>query len=146
MARITALSPVILCAGLGFGLAVGPLRRPGARPEVAPRYVFVPVEKGALRLNTTTGEVSLCSGANGAGACAPVPDGEHGGGEATRALQDRVAALEARIAALEADDPSAEARRDEETLDRVMVLTERMMRRFFGIVRDMREDFESGSL
>lgn len=146
MARIPALSPFLVCGGLAFPLVVNSAAAQEPRPEVAPRYVFVPVEKGALRLNTTTGEVSLCSGADGAGACAPLRDQAHGGSDSVRALHERVAALEARIAALEADDVSAEARREEEALDRVMVLTERMMRRFFGIVRDMKDEFESGTL
>ncbi len=144
MSPIPALSTVVLYAALGLAVAAASAGAQEPRPEVAPRYVFVPVENGALRLNTSTGEVSLCSGANGAGACAPLPDQAKAGSETIRELQDQVTALEARIASLE--DPSAEARREEEALDRVMVLTERAMRRFFGIVRDMKDDLESGRL
>ena len=143
MRYVSVLLPIGLHAALTLA---GPAVAQEPRAEPPPRYVFVPVEKGALRLNTGTGEVSLCSGAEGAGACAPLPEQVRSGEVAAAALQDRVSALEARIAALEENSRSADSLAEEETLDRVMVLTERMMRRFFGVVRDMKEDFESGRL
>lgn len=148
MARLSALLPVIaVCGGLALSVVSAPAAAQETGGEAAPRYVFVPVEKGALRLNTGTGEVSLCTGADGAGTCAPLPDDERGGRDDVAALQDRVSALESRLAALEDKSPSLQSRREEEeALDRVMVLTERMMRRFFGMVRDMKEDYESGRL
>jgi alkanesulfonate monooxygenase SsuD/methylene tetrahydromethanopterin reductase-like flavin-dependent oxidoreductase (luciferase family) len=110
-------------------------------PGVAPRYVFVPVEAGALRLHTRTGEVWLCAGADGAGACTPLPDQGHAAEVA--ALERRVAALEARVAALASPDVALS---DEEAMDRVMTLAEGMMRRFFGMVRDLKADLEREDL
>lgn len=140
MMRLSALP-------LALALAAAPALAPAAAQEplaIAPRYVFVPVKAGALRLHTGTGEVSLCTGADGAGSCNPLPDAARDPGHIGR-LEERLAGLEARIAALEADAPAA-ALSDEESMDRVMVLADRMMRRFVRMVRDMKEDVESGEL
>ncbi len=118
----------------------------GQEPASASRYVFTPVEEGALRLNTETGEVSLCAGAPGSRACTIVPDEARDAAPQPAASDDRIAALEARIAALETQlKTRLFAVSDEEAMDRVMTLTDRMMRNFFGLVREMKRDFEGGS-
>lgn len=111
----------------------------------AGRYAFVPVEEGTLRLDTATGEVSLCTGEAGARACKLLPD-EASADLQAAGLADRIAALESRIAALEAQRQSGELLTDEEAMDKVMVLADRMMRRFFGIVQDMKRDMEEEAL
>jgi hypothetical protein len=122
---------------------------PAAAQETVanPRYVFTPVDEGALRLNTETGEVSLCAGMPGSRSCTLVPDEARAAATATPASEDRIAQLEARIAALEKQikEGSGPAS-DEEALDRVMTLTDRMMRQFFGLVREMRREFEGETL
>ncbi|MDQ3558467.1 MAG: hypothetical protein M3453_04635 [Pseudomonadota bacterium] len=124
--------------------AVAPAR--GQEPENRGRYAFVPVPEGALRLNTQTGEVSLCSGEGVALACKLVPDTEAappaGAGEAS----GRIAALEARVAALEARPVVGDILPDEEALDRVAVLADKVMRRFFGLVREMKRELEDEEL
>ena len=116
-------------------------------PAVAPRYVFTPVDEGAFRLNTETGEVSLCAGLPGSRACTLVPDEARDTTAGVAPSEDRIAALEARIAALEAQiQQSGTIQSDEETMDRVMALTDRMMRQFFGLVRDMKREFEGETL
>ena len=60
------------------------------------------------------------------------------------ALEQRVAALEARLASVEARDRRAAAPNDE-AMERVMLLSERMMRRFFDLVREMKQG-EEGEL
>lgn len=67
MMRLSAL-PLALALAAAPALAPAAAREPQA---TAPRYVFVPVKEGALRLHTGTGEVSLCTGADGAGSCNP---------------------------------------------------------------------------
>lgn len=69
---------------------------------------------------------------------------EMGGDERAR-LEARIAALEARVAALEAERSEASVP-DDEAMERVMVLTERMMRRFFAMVREMKGDVEGEEL
>jgi hypothetical protein len=108
---------------------------------------LAPTEGGALRLDTLTGNVSFCGGEAQALACTPVPDGEPGSTLRKSGLETRIATLEARIAALEAARSSgATLLPDDETMDRVMVLTDRMMRRFFGMVQEMKKDMEGEAL
>jgi hypothetical protein len=114
-------------------------------PQPAARFVFVPVEQGTLRLDTATGAVSLCAGGADALACRPLPDEARAAEEETEKLAQRVETLERRIAALERKGPASEPF-DAEAMDRAAVLAERMMRRFFGMVRDMKRDFEQEEL
>src|SRR4051794_24974761 len=76
------------------------------------RYVLAPVEGGALRLDTETGEVSRCAGNADAASCTPMA--EVAGDDDVAALKDRVAKLEARVAALEARTTIAMPMPDEE--------------------------------
>jgi hypothetical protein len=99
-----------------------------------------------MRLDAETGEVSLCSSKDGALSCVRVMGAPGPSGEDTAALKARVAELEARVAALEARPTIGDALPDEEAMDRVADLAERMMRRFFGIVRDMKRESEGESL
>ena len=127
-----------------LALAIGPA---AAEERPAGRYVFVPAEAGTLRLDTATGEVSLCAGKADDLGCRLLPDEARANAAEAAALEERIAALEARIAALEAENrAAADTLPDEETMDRVMVLTDRMMRQFFGMVREMKRDMESGEL
>jgi hypothetical protein len=113
-------------------------------PPPAARFVFVPVEQGTLRLDTATGAVSLCAGEADALACRPLPD-EARAEEETEKLAQRIETLERRIATLEKNSLASEPF-DAEAMDRAAVLAERMMRRFFGMVRDMKRDFEQEEL
>jgi hypothetical protein len=134
------LAAVVLL-GLLAASAFGQDRRTG-------RYAFVPVEQGTLRLDTETGDVSLCSGTGDALTCRSVAAGGADSRVDVRRLETRIADLERRISAVERK-PTGEPEAglpDDETIDRMMVLSERIMRRFFGIVRDIKQDFEQDSL
>ena len=63
----------------------------------------------------------------------------------TGTSEAEVARLEARIAELETKSAGA-AVPDDEAMERVMLLTERMMRRFFSMVREMKGDAEGEEL
>src|SRR5688572_24209289 len=111
-----------------FGLFVALSASTAAAEDSAGRYSFAPVEGGVLRLDAITGEVTLCRAGTEGASCAPNPAGTGHAGDTVEAAE-RIAALERRIAALEArGEPEALA--DEEAMDRVMVLAERMMRQF----------------
>jgi hypothetical protein len=134
--RITALPLLLVLAAPAIS----------AEAQPAGRYVFVPVEAGTLRLDTATGAVSLCAGASGEVSCTMVPDEAREADADDAALQDRVTALEARVAALEERSRTVQLLPDEESIDRVMVLADRMMRHFFGMVRDMKREMEGEEL
>lgn len=122
---------------LGMALALGCLPAIAAEPEPGPRYTFVPVGGGALRLDTATGEVVRCSVAAGGSAhCVAVAWDDAAADPGAAALEARIAALEERIAELESERAGVP---DEEAMERVMVLTERMMRRFFTLVHEFKD-------
>ena len=127
-------------------LLIAALSAPAAAQDAAPagRYTFAPVEGGALRLDTQTGAVSICSGDAANVSCRPLQDETPAGlvrGSAD--VDERLSELEARIAALESRTALLP---DEESIDRAMTLADRVMRRFFGMVREMKRDMESEEL
>lgn len=97
------------------------------------RYVMQRADDGFVRLDTQTGEMSLCRKQDEQFVCRMSADDR-------RALEAEISLLEDRIARLEADNPD---RRDdlatEDEIDRTMGIMENMMRRFMGVI----EEFES---
>jgi hypothetical protein len=102
------------------------------------RYAFEPAAGGVFRLDSSTGEVALCTARNGALVCvrAPAPAG------APAEDSDRLSALESRIAALETKSSEGHTQRGSEALARVKTLTERMMGRFVALVHRLKGDSE----
>ncbi len=128
-------------------LLMAALLAPASAQEgaTAGRYSLVPLEAGALRLDTQTGAMSFCSGEGNAFTCRPLaedmselPTGDAAG------LEDRLTVLERRVADLERR--SVTVLPDDESIDRAMTLADRVMRRFFGMVRDMKREMESEEL
>jgi hypothetical protein len=128
-------------------LLLAALVSPVAAQDNAPaaRYTLVPVEGGALKLDTHTGAVSLCTADGEASACRPLPSGTAGAEAAPADLEDRLSRIERRLSTLETRG-GGEALSDEESIDRAMVLADRVMRRFFGLVREMKREMESEEL
>jgi len=140
------------------------------------RYAFVPVEGGALRLDKESGEVSRCAEEDGRMLCRLVADDRTAYEDEIGRLGERLARLETRLETLEKAgqgdqttgtvvDPSPEAeqraepappteappsaeleRKEEAELDRFLALTDKVMRRFFGMVQDLKRDFERDQL
>jgi hypothetical protein len=92
-------------AGIGFAaLLLTPVAHaaepvaPGtstpAQAPAGPRYTFSPVEGGALKLDTQTGQVSFCGKGSAGYSCEAVPDSRD-------AYEAEIARLQARIATLE---------------------------------------------
>ncbi len=119
------------------------------------RYVLSDTGDGWLRLDRSNGRVSLCEETNGRVICLPVPDAATAYEMEIDRLLGENAALEARVAALEAelaergpvtgDSPSKDDEKSlsesEQEFDQMMDLTERAMRRFFGMVRTLQDEF-----
>ncbi|MCR9137795.1 MAG: hypothetical protein NXI27_17485 [Alphaproteobacteria bacterium] len=97
------------------------------------RYVMQRADDGFVRLDTQTGEMSLCRKQDEQFVCRMSADDR-------RALEAEIGLLEERIARLEAEGSD---RRDglttEDEIDRTMGIMENMMRRFMGVI----EEFES---
>jgi hypothetical protein len=113
-----------------------------------------------VRLDTETGSVSHCRRGDalsgGVWQCAPIPDPAISApspivktDDSNAALRREVAELRARIEAMERraaeGAPQARASGDPE-LDRAMNFSEELMRRFFGLVRDMKQDVDQGRI
>ena len=127
-----------------LALAAGPAIGRGARPPAATSSC----RSRPARCGSTPRRARCRSAPARAGelACRCCPTRRAQATADDAALQERIAALEARIAALEARAARGDALADEEAMDRVMVLADRMMRQFFGLVREMKRDMESDEL
>lgn len=102
------------------------------------RYVMEPTENGYVRMDTETGEMSVCQIEGEDVVCRLGPDERSAFLDALDALESRVAVLERR---LNADSSAAIAREglpDPEEFERGLGYMEEFMRRFMGIV----EEFE----
>ncbi|MFG1422656.1 hypothetical protein [Roseixanthobacter liquoris] len=71
-----------------------------AQAPAGPRYTFSPVEGGALKLDTQTGQVSFCGKGSAGYSCEAVPDSRD-------AYEAEIARLQARIATLEGQPAAA---------------------------------------
>ena len=118
------------------------------------RYAIVPVEDGFLRLDTGTGAVSRCTGKIERLTCRILPDDRLAYEAEIGRLEDRIDELEGRLAVVEerrtVARPNARNGDDElpsdEELDKVMTMAEKVMRRFFGFVKELKRDLNTDQL
>lgn len=133
----------------------------GAAAQDAPetgengRYIVRNVEDGVLRIDRETGATSICREDADGWACRAVPDDrEVLEDEIARlasenaALAARVGELEDRLAGLDGGTPPPAVDDDQDLpsdaeIDRMMDSFEHMMRRFLGIVRSLKDDFDA---
>ncbi|PLX37499.1 MAG: hypothetical protein C0606_04130 [Hyphomicrobiales bacterium] len=119
---------------------------------VASRYTMTPTEKGILRLDTVTGEISYCRERDDDWVCTLAAD-DRAAYEAevgrlmeeNEALTDKVATLEEQLAAAGgaptrlSEVPLSET--EEKELERVLGVTEKAMRGFIGLAKTLKEEF-----
>lgn len=107
----------------------------------AGRYVMETTEDGYVRMDTATGEMSICAEKNGQLICKLAADER-------AAFQDALDRLEERVSRLEDKAARSLAVPSEEEFDRGLDNMEQFFRRFLGIVEEFdrkREDDPSGS-
>jgi hypothetical protein len=123
----------ILAVGLGFGLIA-----PAAAQEASRgRYSMQKSETGLARLDTETGEVTLCQEKGGELICRMAADERAAFERELDLLTSRIEALEK---AVESGETAAEpALPDDEEIDRAMSIMERMVRKFMGIVKEFED-------
>ncbi|WP_136659846.1 hypothetical protein [Nitratireductor sp. XY-223] len=102
------------------------------------RFVIEPSGDGFVRLDSYTGEISVCSEAEGQIVCRMAADER-------RALEEEIDLLEERIAALERsleERPGGRENRfpTDEEIDRTFGVMENLMRRFLGVIEDIEKD------
>lgn len=128
-----------------LGLLIAMAAPTSAAEQLPGRYSFVPVEGGVLRLDTETGDIAFCAVVAASATCAPAAADTQATKDVNADSDSRLGAIEERLAALESKrDPEVVA--DDEAMDRVARLTERMMRSFFDLVREMKRDKEASEL
>ncbi len=146
--------PILLLAGT-LCLAVPALAQDTAAPSG--RYQIAPDEDGFVRLDTRTGAMTHCGKREGAWRCDVLAEERSDLDRRLDALAGKVEALSAevarlagRLAAVEAEPgasaapspdarlPAPEAR--EEDFDEALSFAERLMRRFFDMVRELKSE------
>lgn len=142
---------------LAGGLLLG---WPAVAEEAAPgpgRYQFAPDGDGFVRLDTETGAIAHCGRSEGRWRCDVAADGPEFDHRIV-ALQQELAALEAeledlreRLAVLEDDRDATEAappvtrdkpseEEEERQFDEALSFAERMMQRFFDMIRELKDE------
>jgi hypothetical protein len=130
-----------------FALSVSALLIAGlaglAHSEEADRYRIEKTDKGYVRMDTRTGEVSNCEETAGQLVCRIAADERLALQEEIERLQVRLDALDARVAKLEAQPsiPEALVPSDEE-IDKGLDAMEKFFKRFMGIVKDLEKQNE----
>ncbi|ADZ71649.1 hypothetical protein [Polymorphum gilvum] len=130
------------------------------------RYSLIAVDGEYLRLDRSTGAVAFCRRVNALWRCMPAPDAEAAyQAEIERLTQEierltqEIERLAARVEDLEGqrtepappmpsqrevpDAAESElSQKDEQQLDEILDFTEKAMRRFFGLMKDLQQGFE----
>lgn len=109
------------------------------------RYRIEKTDKGYVRMDTQTGEMSICEERTGQLICKLATDARTAFEGEVERLQEAVTALEGRIARLEAALPAKpqSALPSEEEFEQTLGYMERFLRRFMGIAKDMEDDSET---
>jgi hypothetical protein len=130
---------VLACAWTPAALAQSPA--PKAAPESENgRYSMSPVADGVLRLDTRTGQVSLCRQKSDSWICEATADDR-------AAYEKEIARLQAKVASLEAElkrQPGGGELKlpSDAEVDRVMKFFETVFRRFIGMIEGLQRENE----
>ena len=108
-----------------------------ASAEEVDRYRLEKTDTGYVRMDTATGEMSLCEERSGQLICKLAADERAAFQDEIDRLQTRLEGVEARIVKLEARPSIPEALLpSEEQFDKTMDLMEKFFHRFMGIVKE----------
>jgi hypothetical protein len=107
------------------------------------RYTMEKTDNGFIRLDTQTGEMSICTQKAGQLVCRLAADERRAFEETLSDLSARVETLESRLDALvPSEDRTGTGIPDEAELDRALGAMEKFMRRFFGLAEELQKDFD----
>lgn len=117
------------------------------------RYQIAPDGDGFIRLDTETGALAHCDRSDGVWRCAVVTEDSSDVNRRILALEEELAALRGDLAELaehlaaieegEVETPETSedlAERQEKEFDEALSFAERMMRRFFDMVRELKNE------
>jgi hypothetical protein len=139
MARLRFLFLFVLaCVWAPAALAQSPA--PKAAPESENgRYSMSPVADGVLRLDTRSGQVSLCRQKSDSWVCEATADDRAAYEKEITRLQVKVAGLEAELGRQPGSDLKLPSDAD---VDRVMKFFETVFRRFIGMIEGLQRENE----
>jgi hypothetical protein len=104
------------------------------------RFKMQKVEDGFLRLDAQTGQVSHCRSREGGWVCETAADDRAALEAEIKRLADRVVMLERQVK--EPTPPSQFRMPTDAELDQMMSFFERMMKRFRGVVENLKKEWE----
>jgi hypothetical protein len=117
----------------------GAFAQPPSSPNDAWRFKLQKVDGGFLRLDAQTGQVSFCREKESNWTCETVADDRAALEAEIKRLNDRIAALEK-----QRNDPAERFRTpSDQEIDQVMGFFEKMMKRFRGVVENLKKEWES---
>ncbi|WP_157018666.1 hypothetical protein [Mesorhizobium xinjiangense] len=123
-------SIIVISATLAFGVATASAQDSG-------RYQLEKTNEGYVRMDTETGQMSICEERSGQLVCKLAADDRDALQDQIEALQDDVAAIDKRLSALEGETPATnDGLPTEEEFEKSMSYMERFFRRFMDIVKD----------
>lgn len=112
-----------------------------SQEPIANRFTMEKTENGFVRMDTLTGEMSICTEKSGQLVCRLSADERRAFEQTLSELSARVAALEQRLDAF-APPAGPNEIPDEAELDHAIGVMEKMMRRFFGMVEELQKEFD----
>jgi cell division protein FtsB len=104
------------------------------------RFRMQKVDEGFLRLDAQTGQVSLCRSREGGWTCETVADDRAALEAEIKRLNDRVVSLERQVK--EQAPPNQFRVPSDAELDQMMSFFERVMKRFRGVVENLKKEWE----
>lgn len=130
MLALTAMLVPALCVGAGA--------------QESERYRLEKTEQGYVRMDTRTGEMSVCEERGGQLVCRVAADERSALQDEIDRLNGAVTALEQRVTALE-KAPAVPGLPTEEEFDKTLGYMERFFRGFMDIVKDFEKDEQAPS-
>ncbi len=115
---------------------------PGAQAEDAERYTLEKSGDGFVRMDKTTGEMSICEERAGQLVCRLAADERSAFQDEIDRLEGTVKALDERVAKLESGLSAKldQALPSDEQIDRTMDTMQKFLRGFMGIVKDLENE------
>lgn len=130
---------LVFAAALSLSAVTGALAQPAPLND-SWRFRMQKVDEGFLRLDAQTGQVSLCRPREGGWTCETVADDRAALEAEIKRLNDRVALLERQLK--EQTPPNQLRMPSDAELDQMMSFFERVMKRFRGVVENLKKEWE----
>jgi hypothetical protein len=104
------------------------------------RYALEKSADGYVRMDKATGEMSICTEADGQLVCRIAADERSAYEDTLAGLTKRVEALEQKMSAMSGTAPKSQnVLPSEEEFDKTLSMMERFMRRFIGVVKELED-------